>query len=632
MRKYKWIVLVLVCLAGYVSFAEEAETTLIGDIDSGSKAGEVHVLKLYNDEGLIVHPQADPISPISLGHTCGVCHDYGTIIDGWHFNQRGVVIDNEGETIQIDPGRKGEPWIYWDAQAAVQIPLSYRGWEGTFSPEEIGLSDWEFTKIFGRHTAGGGAGVKDDNTVEGVNDRWEASGNYRANCLSCHEAEAGHNQAACALQVGKGNFKWAATGSSAFATVEGNASKLSPSWSDGDENPNVPKVTLDAGRFWSGRKLFVDLKKEVPAQRCYFCHSNKDVGGHIDDDVHMKAGLTCVDCHSNELDHMIVRGYEGETGAGTAATCSGCHLGVEGGKKATAGGLGAPYPEHIGMPTVHFKKLSCTSCHSGPWPGEKTSYVKTSRAHALGTHSVNAADETLPHIQWPVFVRGADGKITPSKLMWPAYWGVLKDDAVMPLSPKVVKGIAEGILPFAGELSDNGDWKKIVKKDETKTVVKVLSDEMVVKVLGALIDKGFDGEPVYIAGGKLRRAVGGKLIANEHDAAKPYTWPMGHNVRPASQSLGVRSCKDCHSTKAGFMFGKIAVDSPLSSDDGVVMEIAELQDIDISFMRLFAKTFVFRPMMKIIGIAASILIGLVLVLYGLKGLDRLIKTISSKKE
>lgn len=36
--------------------------------------------------------------------------------------------------------------------------------------------------------------------------------------------------------------------------------------------------------------------------------------------------------------------------------------------------------------------------------------------------------------------------------------------------------------------------------------------------------------------------------------------------------------------------------------------------------------------MKIVGIAASILIGSVLALYGLKGLDRLIKTISRKKE
>ncbi|HEG43544.1 MAG TPA: hypothetical protein ENH94_05800 [Phycisphaerales bacterium] len=623
MRKYKWIVLVLVCLAGYVSFAEEAETEeaepkLIGDINSGSKAGEVHVLKLYNDEGMIVHPQADPIPPISLGHTCGVCHDYGTIIDGWHFNQRGVALNDEDETVQIDPGRKGEPWIYWDAQAAVQIPLSYRGWEGTFRPEQIGLSDWEFTKIFGRHMSGGGVGVRDKNTVEGVNDRWEVSGDYGVNCLSCHDAETGHNQSECAQQVGKGNFKWAATGSSAFATVEGNASKLPPSWAAGDENPNVPKVSLDAGRFWSGRKLFVDLKKEVPAQRCYFCHSNKNIGGHMDDDVHMKAGLTCVDCHTNGTDHMIVRGYEGEKGT-AAATCSGCHLGVKDGDKSTAGRLGAPYPKHAGIPTVHFKKLSCTSCHSGPWPDEKTSYVKTSRAHALGTHSVNASDETLPHIQWPVFVRGADGKITPSKLMWPAYWGVLKDDAVTPLAPKVVKGIAEGILPYEKEMSDNGNWLK-------------MSDETVVKVLGALIDKGFDGELVYIAGGKMRRVSGGKLAASEHDAAKPYTWPMGHNVRPASQSLGVRSCKDCHSTEAGFMFGKIAVDSPLSSDDGVVMEIAELQDVNANHMRLFAKTFVFRPMMKIVGIAASILIGSVLVLYGLKGLDRLIKMISSKKE
>ena len=640
MRKCKWIVLILVCLVGFTAFAEDAKTgkkkeeqaaKLIGDINSGSKAGEVHILRLHDDEGVIVHPDADPIPPISLRRTCGVCHDYGTITEGWHFNQRGLVLDDAGEVVQADPGRKGEPWIYWDAQAAVQIPLSYRAWEGAISSEQIGLSDWEFTKIFGKNMPGGGVGVKDENTVEGVGDKWEVSGDYRANCLSCHDAEAGHNQSECALQVGKGNFQWAVTGSSAFASVHGNADKLPPSWVPGEDHPNLPKVTLDVSRFRDGRKLFVDLKKEVPAQRCYFCHSNKDIDGHNDDDVHIKAGLTCVDCHNNGIDHKIVRGYEGEEGAETA-TCSGCHLGAGDCEKPTAGRLGAPYPEHVGIPTVHFEKLSCTSCHSGPWPGETTSYVKTSRGHALGTHSVNHADDTLPHVQWPVFVAAADGKITPSKLMWPAYWGVLKDDAVTPLSPKMVKEVTEGILPFAKELNDNGNWERLIGRGEDEKVIKALTDEMVVKAIGALAGKGLDGEPVYIAGGKLRRAVDGKLTATEHEAAKPYTWPIAHNVRPASQSLGVRSCKDCHSTKAGFTFGKIAVDSPLTSDEGLVIETVELQDVSAGYMRLFARTFVFRPMMKVVGFAASALVGLVLLLYGLKGLDAFVKLFAGKKE
>lgn len=622
MRKYKWIVLVLICLAGYIAFAEDAESEekkskLIGDIDSGSKAGEVHRINVYDDQGRMIHPGLETAGPLSLKQTCGVCHDYGTIIDGWHFNQRGNILNDDGEVVQTDPGRNGEPWIYWDAQTAVQIPLSYRAWEGTFTPEAIGLSDWEFTKIFGRHMAGGGVAVKDESTVGDAMDRWDISGGYAVNCLLCHDASPAMSQAECALQIGKENFQWATAAGSDIASVEGNASKLGAMWTPEQENPNAPQVILDENRFGHEKKVNLNLKKEVSAQRCYFCHSNKHIGGDMDEDVHIKAGLTCVDCHDNGIDHMIVRGYEGEKGA-EAATCSGCHLGVKDSEHPTAGRLGAPYPEHIGIPTVHFDKLSCTACHSGPWPSDKTSYVKTSRAHALGTQSVNYSDDTLPHVQWPVFVTGSDGKLTPSKLMWPAYWGVLKDDKVTPLSPKMVKEVASGILPYEKELPDTGNWA-------------VMSDEMVSGVLAAITADGVDGQAVYISGGKLRKIDSGKLVASDHAAAKAYTWPIAHNVRGAKQALGVRKCKDCHTTNAAFTFGKIAVDSPMDSDAELTIEMSQLQEVDAFHMRLFAMTFVFRPMMKIVGIAASVLISLVLLVYLLKGLDCIIKTFVKKQ-
>jgi hypothetical protein len=130
----------------------------------------------------------------------------------------------------------------------------------------------------------------------------------------------------------------------------------------------------------------------------------------------------------------------------------------------------------------------------------------------------------------------------------------------------------------------------------------------------------------------LRRAVEGKLTASEHQAASPYTWPVAHNVRPAGQSLGVKSCKDCHWPTAGFTFGNIAVDSPLASDDGRVIEISELQDVNATHMGLFGRTFVFRPMMKIVGLSASALVALVLLLYGLKALETLIRVFAGKKE
>jgi hypothetical protein len=87
--------------------------------------------------------------------------------------------------------------------------------------------------------------------------------------------------------------------------------------------------------------------------------------------------------------------------------------------------MGAPKPQHKGIPLVHFEKLACTACHCGPWPKEQAGLVKTSRAHALGTTYAQKADKALPHIIYPVFARQEDGKIAPHKMIWPAFWGTL---------------------------------------------------------------------------------------------------------------------------------------------------------------------------------------------------------------
>ena len=115
-----------------------------------------------------------------------------------------------------------------------------------------------------------------------------------------------------------------------------------------------------------------------------------------DEDVHLAAGLTCVDCHREGLEHNTIRGYEGEVNANEMAaktSCKGCHLGDENGSRPEGGRLGAPVPMHKGIPTVHFERLACTACHSGPWPDDTTYRVKTSQAHGLGTRTVNKSPE-----------------------------------------------------------------------------------------------------------------------------------------------------------------------------------------------------------------------------------------------
>ena len=596
--------LTLILAAAFVCSAEETDPTVplgIGDVDDGSAAPVVHKISLYDDKGFVIFPGINFNEPFSTIQTCARCHNYDLIDSGRHFNA--------GDP-NTDPGRPGEPWIYWEATTATQIPISYRSWPGTFKPEQLGLSQWWFTRIFGRHMAGGGPGMEP--AASDPRDRWAVSGQLEINCLSCHDGEASHDQAEYAGQIARHNFRWAATGSSGFATVEGSARDLPDFQQPGDSSADRPTVTYDRTRFLPGRKVFVDVGGKVLNDRCYFCHSTKIIGDGEgqSEDVHLAAGLKCVDCHRNGLDHAIVRGYEGEPSQNVSAaglSCRGCHLGEEGSSQPVAGGLGAPVPKHKGIPLVHFQKLTCTACHSGPWPKQQPFGTKTSRAHALGTHGANKDDETLPHIQSPVLAMQQNGRIGPHKALWPAFWASLQGESITPIPPDMVKNAAGKILYLDVEL-ESASWPE-------------LTEETVAKVLAALSSgASLEGEPVYISGGKMHRLAEGKIAASQHNAAKPYLWPIGHNVRPAAQSLGVRGCGDCHSTKAAFIFGQVPVDSPLASDQQPGMKMIDFQDGDPVYARLFAMSFVFRPWFKIISIASCLVLGAVVLLYGFKAL------------
>ena len=159
MRNGLFLIAILSLVVLVSPTAGESETTLLGDESDGSRAVSVHLLELFEEEGEKIFPDDDPLLPFSVRQSCGgTCHSVEVISKGWHFNS-------------VDPnivgGRAGEPWIFVDAGTCTQIPLSYRRWPGTFRPEEIGLTTWQFTLLFGRHTPGGGAGeIESENPDE----------------------------------------------------------------------------------------------------------------------------------------------------------------------------------------------------------------------------------------------------------------------------------------------------------------------------------------------------------------------------------------------------------------------------------------------------------------------------------
>jgi hypothetical protein len=389
----------------------------------------------------------------------------------------------------------------------------------------------------------------------------------------------------------------------------------SPFVSDAKLRPPVVEYYKDAFKHTDWVQF--DISINILKQRCYFCHTSADiVDGNTDkwlpdEDIHLAAGLTCVDCHRNSLQHNITRGYLGEPKDSNnvlaeSSSCQGCHLGADS-NKPTAGRHAAPVPKHAGIPPVHFDKLSCTACHSGPWPEKQPIRTKTAQAHALGVAGASKSPDFLPHLVYPVFAKAQDGKISPHKLFWPAYWASMEGNSITPYDMKTVKA-ATGKVFIKAVLSKTGDWPALKEEDITG-------------VLSALAKNGTAGtKPAYIAAGKLYSLDdAGKLVSAENKIAAPYLWPIAHDVRPAAQSLGVRRCEDCHSNNSPFFFGQVALDGPLKAGQGSIAMV-QLQGLDKCYEQWFAWSFMFRPWLKVVTLACCLVIAGVLLLYALRAL------------
>jgi hypothetical protein len=458
------------------------------------------------------------------------------------------------------------------------------------------------------------------------------TGKLEINCLACHNADPAHNQGEYFTQVVRENFRWAAAATCEFASVSGSARDMpetyDPFMPEPPEDPKKvpPTVKYRENTFDHKNNVSFNIVREVPNHRCYFCHSNLYIDSEdtekwsSDEDIHLSAGLKCVDCHRNGIDHNITRGYQGEASVSTnhlsaALSCEGCHLGEKDSSLPAAGRLGAPVPEHKGIPPVHFERLTCTACHSGPWPTEKTILTKTARAHRLGTIGVNKSHEALPHINSPVFAQQPNGKIAPHKLLWPSYWATVEDQNVAPIAFDTVTEVIAPVLADANRPAP-GDWPE-------------LTTEHITKGLEALANSA-NGTPVYVSGGKLYQLDdSGKLSEEKHAAAKPYLWPIGHNVRPAAQSLGIRYCTDCHATDGPFFFGDVTIDSPVVAARGA-KKMVEFLKVRPFYTKAFAFSFVFRPWMKIIALGSCAVIAVVLLLYVLKALACVVKVLAGR--
>ena len=639
----------LVLVFGAFALGQAAEKGKgFGDGHDGNRASVTHLIDLFDDKGDQIKSAIQP-RPISMRNTCGKCHDYDAIAAGWHFHS--------GST-NVLSGRVGEPWVLTDNRIRTQIPISNRGWKGTYKPGDVDMNAWKFLKKFSSHFPGGNYGEmapsEDEEDEEEVDTselfRWEISGKYEINCLACHHADRKQNQSDAAFQAAKENYRWAATVASGLASVKGTASELEDFY-DPEFDGHKIITSYDKSRFDSNDKVFLDIVRKPPSNRCYFCHSTQNLQTPGEDewvhneDIHLTSGMSCADCHRNGVDHMISRGdiepSKNPHGSAdylkaydpkkvTSYSCQGCHMGDPNADDPAArmgGHLGAPIPEHKGMPPVHFDKLSCTACHSGRLPTGNTARVRTARIHKLGLHGKLASMQPqLPHVVTPVFARMANGKIGPHNMIWPSFWGTQTNGVVKPLAPNLVREIAPDELGIEIDEPERvNDWIE-------------LSEEQIGNVLKLIRDYEWELEegepkplPVYVAGGQLYRLSNGVVVSENHDAGEPYKWPIAHDVRPAAQSLGSNGrCADCHDKDSPFIFGQVEVDTPIKPAEKQSVAMTEFGELDRGYYQMFAFTFLFRPWLKVVVILSCILLGMVLLLYALKGLDTVIKAAGKK--
>ena len=466
----------------------------------GTRCVPLHRLGLKDLDNRTILPTMKRATPMSTRNTCGACHDYGVIAKGLHFNSSKAK----------SSGRPGEPWVLLDAATGTQLPLSNRSWAGLHKPADVGLTPWSFTKLFGRHMPGGDMAAPGD--TSDITARWGVSGAAEINCMGCHNASYKQDHSEWARQMMRENFRWAGTAAAGLGEVGGMASRQPDMWDiyqgpspDDTGYATPPAVNYDKSLFDSKGRAMLDVGSPKD-KRCLSCHSTVRAGEskwRSDRDVHSSAGLSCVQCHRNGISHNIVRGYDGESAQRNdpdvaSLSCRGCHLGTGAqGARAMGGRLGAPTPKHAGLPPVHLERLTCTACHSGPMPKSEPTRIRTARANRMGIFGRAQWYTEAPNISEGVFAKGADGKIGPVRMIWPAFWGRLEGGKVTPLLPDEVSGVTKGVLDAPRQIARvlNALAGPIV--DEAARINSINPALIKIKKIG--------GRPILLHEGKIYR-------------------------------------------------------------------------------------------------------------------------------
>lgn len=577
-------------------------------------AGVCPPFRLRDHDGNVIDPVrgVNAGAPYSPKQTCGAagCHDYEKITAGYHFTQgRGEPVPPpmaERYRWVSSPGNFGGNWcspapLY--RQLAPKANTSARTVDMTafeFVTASCGNchpggGPLEFDRDGKRYDAwmrspGSGLTTGGDNGFDGdyFKARWLETGVIEADCLLCHAPE--YDFARRNTQLAGLNFRWAATEGARLGRVSGLVA-----------SNEVPTVAYDLGRFDADGHVVAHIVPEPRNATCLSCHGKpgwKKRGAAFSPrtDVHMAAGLRCVDCHAagSKAADPRIRGREahdfgkGDCPSGwvrndlddTVRSCEDCHI---------RGWSGAPRATHAWLPPLHMEKLSCQACHI-PSRAVKSALVQASDVfnaapyisppgkriwtfydqemgfwNHYGELEMFGRDDQPTDVTRPTLVV-YKGKIYPANRvhsMWVGYEEEGKPGLNMLFMRDFFamwkRHMDSGGTNYAGLATvrdDNGDGAPEINRPEE-------IDSLLGATREHLASTGFPLEGKRLVWVSDDRAFYGsgqsrKLPREPHEAS-PYAsvYKFSHDVAPAGAALGAGGCTDCHASGSKFFDGPV---------------------------------------------------------------------------
>ena len=420
--------------------------------------------------------------------------------------------------------------------------------------------------------------------------KWAESGVLEADCLICHLKDYNNKQRK--QQIKALNFRWAATVGAGFGKVEGSVSK-------GEQ----PKLTYDASIFQEDGKVLLPVVKEVSNENCLFCHRETDwkkrgSSYSARTDVHIRAGLRCVDCHvtgrkaedfriAGREEHQIGKGDDPGTLVrddldNTMRRCEDCHL---------KGILNAPVIRHRGLPPAHLEKIACQTCHI-PWRQVKAALVQDASVYNISPRiapppkriwsfydpemkpwnyygdALGYPEGLQPLFEFRPVLGWYKERLYPLNRVY-TLWVGIKADGERGINYPYMKDVFTMWNKHVSAPDDVFPVLKQIKDDNLDGFLEINRTEEVTAILASvasmLTAKGasLEGKEVVFVDGDRYTADGTnwKSIAKKRYEYSPYgsVFKLSHDITPARNALGAKGCSDCHSLESEFFFRDIMV-------------------------------------------------------------------------